>query len=104
MSTTKDYVEYILDQTGRAENIRTRAMFGEYALYYNDVVVALICDNCVYVKINEYTTPLLDSNTKTGPAYPGSKDFHILDDDVLEDKELFLKLLKECSRAKKKKS
>jgi TfoX/Sxy family transcriptional regulator of competence genes len=35
MATTKDYLQYILDQISDLENITYRQMMGEYILYYN---------------------------------------------------------------------
>jgi TfoX/Sxy family transcriptional regulator of competence genes len=71
MATSKDFAEYILDQVGD-ERARTRAMFGEYALYYDEKVVALLCDNIVYVKQTESSEELLAENEQ-GHPYPGAK-------------------------------
>jgi len=34
-------------------------MFGEYALYYDEKVVALICDGAIFLKITPSTTKIL---------------------------------------------
>jgi len=102
MSTTKDFMHYVVDQLNDSPLVKTRAMFGEYALYYDTVVVALICDDTVFLKINPSTTEILGEKYQKGPAYKGSKDFYVLDEDTLEDKELFLRLVKYCSDEVKK--
>ena len=53
MATDKSFVEFIADQAGDAGDITFRKMFGDYALYCNDKVVALICNNQLFVKPTE---------------------------------------------------
>ena len=51
MATSRNILDYLLDQLQPARNIRARKMFGEYALYCDDRVVALVCDDQIFVKI-----------------------------------------------------
>ena len=53
MATNESTVEYITDQLVDVPKISTRKMFGEYALYCGKKVVALICDDTLFVKITE---------------------------------------------------
>jgi DNA transformation protein len=53
MSTQASTIEYILDQLSSVPGVRARKMFGEYALYCGDKVVALVCDDTLFVKITE---------------------------------------------------
>ncbi len=50
MSSSQEFVDYIIDQIENAGVITFRKMFGEYALYCNGKVVALICDDQLFVK------------------------------------------------------
>ena len=50
MATSQSTIDYILDQLIDLKNIRIRKMFGDYALYKNDRVVSLICDDIFYIK------------------------------------------------------
>lgn len=59
MSTAQSTVEYILDQLTAIPNVSARKMFGEYALYAGNKVVALVCDNTMFVKITEAGKGLL---------------------------------------------
>lgn len=102
MPTTKDLMHYIVDQLNDSPLVKTRAMFGEYALYYDTVVVALICDDTVFLKINPSTIELLGEDYQKGQAYKGSKDFYKLGEEILEDKELFMRLVRYCSDEVKK--
>jgi len=51
MSTKQSTVDFLEAQVQKAGIIRTRKMFGEYALYCDEKVVALICDNQIFVKL-----------------------------------------------------
>lgn len=97
MSTDKHFAEFILDQVNDV-NVRVHKMFGEYALYWDNRVVGLICNNTVYVKITEKTTKILGENYQTGFAYPGAKASFWLDSEILENRDLFRQLLRECSK------
>ena len=109
MATSKEFIEYILDCLGQDKSITTKRMFGEYAIYFDKKVVAFVCDNTFFLKINSKTTSELEKlkiDTKKGPAYPGSKDYYIVGEDIFENKKVFLNLLEECSKdvvVKKKK-
>lgn len=100
MSTSKEFIDYILDCLGQDKSISTKRMFGEYAIYFDKKVVALVCDNTFFLKINSQTTSELEklkTKLKTAPAYPGSKDYYIVDEDIFETKKVFLNLLETCA-------
>lgn len=66
-----------------AGNIAYRKMFGEYAVYCDGKVVALVCDNQLFVK------PTKEGRTYIGkvceaPPYPGAK-MYLLIEDAYED-------------------
>lgn len=50
MSSDQSFVDYIIDQLSTAVPFTYRKMFGEYALYSGSKVVALVCDNQLFVK------------------------------------------------------
>lgn len=50
MASTKDYLDYILEQLGGLEDITYRAMMGEYVLYFKGKVFGGIYDNRFLVK------------------------------------------------------
>jgi TfoX/Sxy family transcriptional regulator of competence genes len=91
MSTQKEFVEYIVDQIQDSQ-VSYRAMFGEYALYYAQKVVALICGNTLFVKITPSNEYLLQSN-EVGPAYPGAKNSYIIEADQIEDSHLLKRVI-----------
>ena len=56
MSTSPETIEFILEKLGDHDRFTYRAMFGEYALYADRKVVALVCDDQLYVKIKPEST------------------------------------------------
>lgn len=86
MSTQKDTVEFILEKLRHSGRFSVRAMFGEYALYADQKVVALVCDNQLYVKILPASKELEDMCEK-GEPYPGAKPYYIISEEQLSQLE-----------------
>jgi TfoX/Sxy family transcriptional regulator of competence genes len=104
MATKKDFAEYILDQIND-EQAKVKAMFGEFALYFEDKVVGFICDNTLFLKITKNTKEILD-NHKVGQVYPGSKDYFVIEEEILENNKKLKDLIVACAldvEVKKKK-
>jgi DNA transformation protein len=79
MATQKETVEFILEKLGHSDRFSARAMFGEYALYADDQVVALICNDLLYVKILPASQKLETSCDKDAP-YPGAKPYYVVEE------------------------
>ena len=82
MATSKETVEFILSKLRDRERFSARAMFGEYALYADGQVVALICDDRLYVKILPASASL-ESQCEKGAPYPGARLHYIVDEGQL---------------------
>lgn len=72
MASSKSIVDYIVDQASAAGNVRARAMFGEYTVYCDEKVVALICDDQLFVKPTDDGRALA-GNVEEASPYPGAK-------------------------------
>ena len=46
MSTSKEYMQFVLDQLEEFPDVTYRKMFGEYMVYLQGRPVLLVCDNC----------------------------------------------------------
>ena len=100
MSTSSDTIIYLSDQlTSLGNRIRTRKMFGEYALYCDERVVALICDDQVFVRITDPGKAFLGSNYQEGLPYPGAKPAMLIGGDIIENKEAFTELINLTAQA-----
>jgi len=85
MASDESFVEFIADQMGDAGHISYRKMFGEYALYCDGKVVALICDNHLFVKPTQGGKSHIGRICEAAP-YPGAR-LHFFIEDAFEDRE-----------------
>jgi TfoX/Sxy family transcriptional regulator of competence genes len=97
MSTSKDTVAFIEDQLAGLP-IRTNPMFGEYAIYCDDKVVGFICDDTLFIKPSD-VDPAVLTGTEMAPAYPGSKLYHAVPGDLLEDADWLQKAIRATADA-----
>lgn len=85
MSTSKETINYFLTQAAGAGSMRARAMFGEYALYCDNKVVALVCDDQLFVKITPVADGYLDKSHDV-PPYPNAKPWKLVPEEKWEDR------------------
>jgi DNA transformation protein and related proteins len=94
MATSQNTIDFILDQLSTLPKIRARKMFGEYALYCDEKVVALVCDDQLFVKITAPGKALVGDGYAEGIAYPGAKPSLLVSADDLEDHERLCELIR----------
>ena len=92
MASDLNFVEYVADQMGKAGRISFRKMFGEYAVYCNGKVVALVCDNQLFVKPTVFGRVHAEP-VDQAPPYPGAKPHFLIGDD-LDDREWISELIR----------
>lgn len=97
MATDAGYAKYVCDQLHAAGGISARKMFGEYGLYRHNKIVALICDNQLFVKPTPAGEAVLGTPTY-GPPYPGAKPFFNVSD-LLDDPEWLVRLIEATDAA-----
>ena len=93
MATSKDFVVYLQDCLRHVRSLRFKSMFGEYAMYAEDTVVALVCDQTVFIKLSDGTTALLADRVKLGLPFPGAKPAYMLTEGELEDDDLMTQVI-----------
>lgn len=85
MATSKDFLNFVLDQLSDVDGISYRQMMGEYILYLRGRIAAYICDNRLLVKpVNVAKEMLPDAPTE--PPYEGAKDMLLVED--MDNREL----------------
>ena len=100
MASDQEFVDYVCDQLRAVGGVSYRKMFGENALYCDGKVVALICDNQLFVKP---TVAGREKIAELGPVvegapYPGAKPC-ILIDSQLDDQEWMADLIRMTAAA-----
>ena len=104
MSTSKDYLEYVLDQLSDLEDISSRAMMGEYIIYYRGKIIGGIYDDRFLVKPVQAAIAMMPNAERELP-YEGAKEMLLVE--RLDDREFLKDLLEsmyeELPAPKKKK-
>ena len=91
MATDPDFVAYVEEQLAQGARITHKKMFGEYALYLDDRVVAFACDNSLFVKPSAAAAELAPDLPQR-PPYPGAKDYPVADE-LLDDTDALRALI-----------
>ena len=103
MASSKDYLEFILEQLSDLDEITYRAMMGEYILYYRGKIIGGIYDDRLLVKPVKSAVALMPDATFELP-YEGAKEMLLVDDVDSKDFliELFSAIYDELPLPKKK--
>jgi TfoX/Sxy family transcriptional regulator of competence genes len=92
MASDEVFIEFIAEQMENAGFISYRKMFGEYAIYCNNKVVALVCDNRLFVKPTAGGRAYIGAVVEA-PPYPGAKLYFLIED-AYENREWLCGLIK----------
>lgn len=96
MSSELSFVEYVCEQIAAAGTITFRKMFGEYAIYCEGKVVALVCDNRLFVKPTAAGREIGGQLEEALP-YPGAKPYLLVGEEI-EDREWISELIRATGR------
>ena len=104
MASSKDYLEFILEQLSELEDITYNAMMGEYIIYYRGKIVGGIYDDRFLVKPTKSAKNLMPDADMELP-YDGAKEMYLVDnvDNKGFLKELLEAMYDELPASKKKK-
>ena len=104
MASSKEYLDFILEQLSDLEEITYRSMMGEYIVYYRGKILGGIYDDRFLVKPVKSAIAYMP-NAKYELPYDGAKEMLLVDD--VDNKEyltgLFNSMYKELPAIKTKK-
>jgi TfoX/Sxy family transcriptional regulator of competence genes len=84
MSSSEEFVKFVVGQIKEAGDITYRKMFGEYGLYSHGKMVASVCDNRLFVKPTVGGRAFIGAVIEASP-YPGARPCFLIED-KLDDK------------------
>ena len=90
MASSKEYLDYILEQLSELEDISYRAMMGEYIIYYRGKIVGGIYDDRFLVKPTKSAREMMPHADLELP-YEGAREMILVDD--VENREFLCELL-----------
>ena len=103
MASSKEYLEFILEQLSLLDEITYRAMMGEYIIYYRGKIVGGIYDDRFLVKQTKSAIALMPDAPMELP-YEGAKEMILVEEVDNREflKELFEAMYPELPAPKKK--
>ncbi|MBE6508639.1 MAG: competence protein TfoX [Methanobrevibacter sp.] len=90
MASSKEYLEYILEQLSDLDDITYRAMMGEYIIYYRDKIIGGIYDDRFLIKPVKTAMKMMPDADMELP-YEGAKEMLLVDD--VENREFLKELI-----------
>ena len=90
MGSSKEYLEYVLDQLPDLEEITYRAMMGEYIIYYQGKIIGGIYDNRFLLKPVTSAIAMMP-DAKMELPYEGAKEMLLVED--LENRDFLVELI-----------
>ena len=96
MASDREFVKFVCDQLSGAGEISSRRMFGEAAVYLQDKVIGLICDNQFFVKATEPGRAKIGVPTEA-PPFPGASNWFLMAD--LDDPDFLADLVRTTAAA-----
>jgi TfoX/Sxy family transcriptional regulator of competence genes len=79
MASDAGFVQHVCGRVRGIGELSHRKMFGEYAVYLNGKVVALVCDNQLFLKPTGAVREMLGT-PREAPPYPGARPYFLVDD------------------------
>ena len=79
MSSSKSYLDFVMDQLSGLDGISWRMMMGEYIIYYRGKIIGGIYDDRFLVKPTKAAVSMMPTATKELP-YEGAKEMLLVDD------------------------
>jgi len=92
MATDKQFVDFVVDQIEEAGEITAKRMFGEWGVFSNGKIFALICDSKLYLKPTEAGRSFIGKPVEA-PPYTGAKPSFLIEDKI-EDREWLSELVR----------
>ncbi len=90
MASSREYLDFIMDQLSSLEGVSSRAMMGEYIIYYQGKIVGGIYDDRFLVKPTESAKRLMPHAEPELP-YEGAREMLLVDN--VDDREFLARLL-----------
>ena len=92
MASDKKFMDYIVDQIDNAGEITYKSMFGEYGVFSDGKIFALVCDNKLFVKPTEGGREFI-KDVVEAPPYPGAKPSFLIEEKI-DDREWISNLVR----------
>ncbi|KVZ51514.1 competence protein TfoX [Burkholderia ubonensis] len=93
MASSQSTVDFIVEQMAAAGAVSARKMFGEYGICCDGKMVALVCDDRLFVKPTPDGKAFLGA-CEEGPPYPGAKPCFVISGERWDEREWLSRLIR----------
>ena len=90
MASTKEYLDFVMEQLSGLDELSSRAMMGEYILYYRGKVFGGIYDDRLLVKPVPVAVKMMP-DAGMEPPYDGAKEMILVDN--VDDQQFLCELV-----------
>ena len=94
MASSKEYLDFILEQLSELDDVTYRAMMGEFIIYYRGKIIGGIYDDRLLVKPTKSAVAMMP-NAEMELLYEGAKEMLLVDD--VDNREFLKELLESMS-------
>ncbi|MEL6105701.1 MAG: TfoX/Sxy family protein [Planctomycetota bacterium] len=85
MASSRQFVDYLLDQLASLGEVTARPMMGEYVIYCDGKLFGSVCDNKLFIKPTEAGRGYI-GDVIEAPPYPGAKNNFLIEERI-DDRE-----------------
>jgi TfoX/Sxy family transcriptional regulator of competence genes len=93
MASQQRTVDFILEQIAGAGAVSAKKMFGEFGVYCDGKIVALVCDDQLFIKPTPPGRAFI-GHLVEAPPYDGAKPYFLIDGDRWDDRDWLTELVK----------
>ena len=93
MASDPKTLAFIVDQASDAGDVRSKPMFGEYGVYCDERMVAMVCDDRLFVKPSLPGRAFAPDAEEAQP-YPGAKLCLLIDPERWDDRNWLAELFR----------
>ena len=97
MASKQSTADFLVDQAARAGEVSARKMFGEYGVFCDGKMVAVVCDDQLFVKQTAGGRAFIVTPLEQQP-FPRAKNYFLIDGERWDDAAWLCELLRITAR------
>lgn len=95
MASQQGTVDFLLDQMAGAGSVNAKKMFGEYGLFYDGKMFAIVADDKLFFKPTDAGRSWISAQgtLQEAPPYPQAKPYFLIDGGLWDEREWLTQLV-----------
>ena len=101
MASQQGTVDFLLDQLAGAGGVSAKKMFGEYGLYCDGKMFAIVADDMLFIKPTEAGRAWITAQgaLQEAPPYPQAKPYFLIDGGLWDERDWLSQLARRTTDA-----